>query len=32
MKITRSKWDDLDIKNVKKKEAKKRKVQESLGL
>jgi RNA recognition motif-containing protein len=32
MKITKSSWDDRNIKEVKKKEAKKRKLQESLGL
>lgn len=32
MKITKSSWKERDIKEVKKKENKKRKIQESLGL
>ena len=32
MKIIKSSWKERDIKEVKKKEHKKRKVQESLGL
>jgi RNA recognition motif-containing protein len=32
MKITKSNWKERDIKEVKKKETKKRKMYESLGL
>jgi hypothetical protein len=32
MKITKSNWKDRDVKEVRKKEDKKRKLKESLGL